>query len=208
MSWLRPVDRHFRPGCPHERAHQGLSACLDAEGADGLVGVSGGGCGSLVHAYLDLPFVAAPPGRGISVARGLLLARPAATPLVYASLVELGGEGLDELLAAAESDASMAVVLVDDAPAGGEGGSDGCRTLVPGEGRVGLSRAVEGLLRALEAQVDRVGAADDLAAALARGLARARGQRRFSAVLVGGPCPEGSGPAPGPDAPGDVEAGP
>jgi hypothetical protein len=115
MSVLRDVPRHFAPGCLHEAAHLALAAALDeVGGGEYFVGISGAGCGALVHAYLDLPFVAAPFGRGPSVARGLRLARPTLLPLVYMGDGELLGEGLVDLFRAAQEEAPMLVILVDN----------------------------------------------------------------------------------------------
>lgn len=165
---LTAAPRHFDPECPHERAHQGLAACLAAADlGERLVGVSGAGCGSLVHAYLDMPFVAAPFGRGPSVARGLLLARPEVVPVVYAGEGELLGEGLADLVRAAQLDVPMLVVMIDNT------GRDA--DLLEGLGTKG-------------AEVTEV-EPEAVREAFAWGLGRVTRDRRFALVRVRGGCP-------------------
>lgn len=115
MSTLRSVARHFLPGCPHEAAHVALAAAIEASGLSSrVVGVAGVGCGSLAANYLDVPFVASPAGRGVSVARGLLTVRRDLLPVVYGGDGELLGEGLSDLIRAAVARAPLLVALVDN----------------------------------------------------------------------------------------------
>lgn len=174
MSVLRQTPRHFHASCTHEVAHQGLARAIDASGlAPRLVGVSGAGCGALVHAYLDLPFVASPFGRGPSVARGLLLARPEVLPLLYLGDGELLGEGLADLFRAARAGARMLVVLIDN-----ESGGAGPLPNLEGLREVGADDPEE-VARVLELGLETVARED-----------------RFVLVRVRGRCPaQEEGPA-------------
>lgn len=188
MSVLRSVPRHYHPACPHEVVHGALAAALDQLGREGrVVGVSGAGCASLVHAYLDLPFVAAPFGRGPSVARGLVLTRSEITPVVYAGEGELAGEGLGDLLRAAASGAPQLVLMVES-HGGVEGGSCS-RGGLGGAG--GASLDPSGLVRSLGAAASEASTqdADSCQRALTEALARVATDRAFHFLALRGRCP-------------------
>ncbi len=175
MTLLAPVPRHFAAGCPHETAHRLLGEALSV-GLPGRswAGVSGQGCGSLIHAYLGLPFVAAPPGRGPSVARGLSLVRPGILPLVYLDEGELAGEGLADLLRAARAGAPMLVVSL----------------AVRGE-----ASGIEVLAEAAGTRcVVTTGEESDISAGIERALAALREEPLTTLLLIRGQCPAARSP--------------
>jgi hypothetical protein len=168
--------------------HQALAGALaDLDPGASVVGVSGAGCASLVHAYLDLPFVAAPFGRGPSVARGLVLVRPELTPVVYAGEGELAGEGLADLLRAAAAGAPQLVLMVES-HGGAEGGS--CQRQGLG-GAGGASLDPRGLVAGLGAPATEAPAEDAAACreALSEALAAVTSGRGFHFLALRGRCP-------------------
>lgn len=188
MSVLRAVPRHYHPACPHEAVHQALATAVEQAGIGArVVGVSGAGCASLVHAYLDLPFVAAPFGRGPSVARGLLLARPELVPVVYAGEGELAGEGLPDLLRAAAAGAPVLVLMVES-HGGGQGGS--CSRGGLGSAG-GASLDPRGLVEGLGGTASETATDDPVAlgAALGHALGWVLDEGRFHFLALRGRCP-------------------
>lgn len=188
MSVLRPIPRHYHPACPHEVAHRALAEALDGLGPEAsVVAVSGAGCASLAHAYLDLPFVAAPFGRGPSVARGLVLARPELTPVVYAGEGELAGEGLADLLRAAATGAPQLVLMVESH--GGASGGSCSRGGLGGAG--GASLDPRSLVEGLGAAASEAASEDPEACreALSAALAQVASARTFHFLALRGRCP-------------------
>lgn len=205
MSVLRPLSRHYLPNCPHESAHRALAHAVDdCKFRDRIVGVAGVGCGGLVYSYLDLPFVASPAGRGVSVARGLCLARPGLIPVVYVGDGELLGEGISDLIRAAASDAAVLVLLVDNQmqarSARVHSASTDLGTRLPScpEGREAVrhSRPIdpEALLGSAGILHWKVASreAEKLEAILGEALTAVAEARRFALVHVLGTCGEGS----------------
>ncbi len=187
MSILRPVPRHYDEACPHEFAHRALSQAMEETGLnERLVGVSGSGCSALIHGYFDLPFVAAPSGRGPTVARGILHSLPDKLPFVYAGEAELVGEGLSDLLRAASLNVPILVVSIaglGQAPgscAQGNGWAFATAELNPVK-----------LLSPLQRFVETVETSDLTGAvrAFSRGLEKAANEQSFAFVQVHGTCP-------------------
>lgn len=200
MSVLREGPRHFVPGCPHEVAHRALAGAVeDRDLAARVVGVGGVGCGSLTRGYLDLPIVASPTGRAVSVARGLLLQREDLLPVVYGGDGELLGEGLADLLRGAAAGAPLLVLLVDNAIQAGGGRlvspTTPAEAVLPscpeGRGaRHGRPLSPRDLLGGLDAVVREVGGDLDAArAALGTALAEVAEGRGMQVLWLRATCP-------------------